>query len=64
MLAQNAVSIRINWQRPIKELYANDLALGVIEGAQADEDSEWWVKQDAYAMEYAFNVERQIPGNT
>ena len=35
------MSIPINWQKPIKELYENDLALGVIEPAPADEDNEW-----------------------
>ena len=39
--AQTAVSIPINLQKPIEELYANDLALGVIEPAPADEDNEW-----------------------
>ena len=39
--AQTAVSIPINWQDHIKELYKNDLNLGVIEPAPADEDNEW-----------------------
>ena len=39
--AQTAVSIPINWQEPIKELYKKDLNLGVIEPAPADEDNEW-----------------------
>ena len=39
--AQTAVSIPINWQKPIKQLYANDLELGVIEPAPADEDNKW-----------------------
>lgn len=39
--AQTAVSIPIHWQKSVKELYAKDIALGVLEPAPADEDNEW-----------------------
>ena len=39
--AQTAISIPIHWQKPVKELYAKDLALGVLEPSPTNEDNEW-----------------------
>ena len=39
--AQTAISIPIHWQKPVKELYAKDLALGVLEPSPTNEENDW-----------------------
>lgn len=39
--AQTAVSVPLHWQKSIEEMYARDLAMGVLERPPPDEDNDW-----------------------
>ena len=43
--ARTAVSIPIHWQSKVKELYAKDLSMGVLERPPPDEDNDWCFRE-------------------
>ena len=43
--AQTAVSIPLHWQTPIKEQYARDMKMGVLERPPPDENNDWCFRE-------------------
>ena len=43
--AHTAVTVPLHWQKEVKDMYAKDLAMGVLERSPPDEDNDWCARE-------------------